>query len=99
MYPVLDPTSARSGLPGAIASALTLPPAILALAGLHLCALSPLLQIVLPPIHSRLESFGSIRNGVMNRKLPAGSVIPEIALVDVAPPLSERRKESSVVSK
>src|SRR5438552_773307 len=99
MYPELDPARARSGLPAATASALTLPSGIRRPACVQLCAPSRLRQIAEPPIHSRFESLGSSRNGVMNRKLSGDSVMPDVAAAEVAPPLSDRRRESPVDSK
>src|SRR4051794_26350228 len=99
MYPELDPASARSGSPVETARALTLPSAMRRPAWVQLWAPSRLRQIDEPPVQSRLESFGSSRNGAMKRKLSAGSVIPEVADVVVAPPFRERRRESPVDSK
>jgi len=43
-----------------------------------------------PPIHIRAAVAGSWVNGVMNRKLPAPSVMPEVTVWYDTPPLVER---------
>jgi hypothetical protein len=96
--PVEVPNTTRSRFPGAAAIALIFPCGI---AGPNAAQFVPPFRVrhnVRPPIYSFCESFGSIRNGVINKKFPAASVIPFVAGEKLTP-FVDRRKLNRVVSK
>src|SRR5450631_2489944 len=56
------------------------------------------LQTNAPPVHILAAFVGSWVNGVMNRKLPAASVIPLVNDEKLEPPLSDRAMDLPVFS-
>src|SRR6476469_1567793 len=85
-------------LPGAIAIAVMEPPVCPALLVLvQFVALLSVRHMNCPPIHRRVDVFGSILNTVMNGN--ASPAIPAMTEAELAPPLVERRSERPVVSK